>query len=417
MNPGLFDDHIYWIWLADRLGTHSLAMPALLGLPGGARRLYDATPAEIKHDPGFPEFSDSQIHKLSDKDLSRPREFLALTQASGGWVLTPSDPEYPDSLRRLAAPPAALYMQGRFADMAGSPHVAIVGSRKVTELGYRSACELARQLAEAGVCVVSGGAQGVDTAAHTGAAEGGGNTIMVLGCGLDYPYNAKNAGLRLMIKNRGALMSEYPPGSPPLGWHFPHRNRLIAALSHAVVVGQAGLQSGALITAGLALEQGLPVYVLDQPESMPLSAGSLQVIEDGGTPITRVDQLLAPLANQFSIRLPDDPPPLLSHQEGAPHSPLRVADAGFTKENNDTVRSIAPEKSKASSRKEPDLSDLSDGSLRIWGIIKAMPPGGFSLADLEQAADLPPSELLSALTELEIAGAIDSLPGKRFVVK
>lgn len=187
-------------------------------------------------------------------------------------------PDYPAGLGRLADPPARLYVSG---DWPWPQGVAIVGARAATPAGRRLAADLAAALAAVGVPVVSGLARGIDAAAHVGALEGGGPTLAVLGSGLDRIYPPEHAALADRIRRAGALVTEYPPGTPPRGWHFPRRNRLLAALSTAVVVVEAGERSGALGTARMALDLGLDVLAVPGPPAAPLARGTNGLIKDG----------------------------------------------------------------------------------------------------------------------------------------
>jgi DNA processing protein len=191
---------------------------------------------------------------------------------------------YPSRLQRVHRPPEWIYVLGELPP-DGDPVVAIVGSRAATRAGGAFAEELAAELARAGIVVVSGLARGIDAAAHRGALAGGGRTVAVVGCGLDVPYPREHAELKRRIVASGAILSEYAPGTPPLAHHFPRRNRLLAGLSDAVVVVEAGGRSGALVTARWALDMGREVLVVPRAPWDPNSEGVLRLLRDGAAPV------------------------------------------------------------------------------------------------------------------------------------
>lgn len=213
----------------------------------------------------------------------------------GARLLAVGDPEYPASLLELFDPPAGLFEMGRPLAGEGRDRVAIVGARNASASGKEVARSLARSLAAAGVGVVSGGARGIDAAAHEGALDGGGRTVAVLGCGLDVAYPPQNRKLFESLAVRGTLVSEYPPGTPPEPFRFPARNRIVAGLCRAVVVVEGTDGSGSLITADHALETGREVFAVPGAVQSELSQASLSLIREGAGLIRGPDDLLADL--------------------------------------------------------------------------------------------------------------------------
>jgi DNA processing protein len=205
--------------------------------------------------------------------------------------VTKGEAQYPWRLCNIKNPPQILYYRGDI-QVCNRRCLAIVGSRKATQYGRWAAYTMAKRAAEYGVVVVSGMATGVDAEAHRGALDGGGRTIAVLGCGPDVCYPASNAKLMERIINNGVIVSEYPPGRKPFGGQFPVRNRIISGLSEAVVVAEAGIKSGSLITVGWALEQNKDVYAVPGPINNVNSYGTNKLIQDGAMPIISVDEVL-----------------------------------------------------------------------------------------------------------------------------
>jgi DNA processing protein len=179
-------------------------------------------------------------------------------------ILRLDDPHYPTALRNLPQPPPTLYVQGRL-DLLERPGIAVVGTRRHSTYGRDTTVSLVVGLVRAGYVIVSGLARGIDSIAHRTAIDVGGDTIGVLGTGIDVPYPPEHTDLFTLIAERGCLVSEFPPGTPPRKYHFPQRNRIIAGLARAVLVVEAPEKSGALITAHYALEEGKEVFAVPGP--------------------------------------------------------------------------------------------------------------------------------------------------------
>ena len=233
-------------------------------------------------------------------------------------AVQPHSPDYPGYLRNIHDPPDPIFFDGDIAALRG-PAVAIVGARRCTAEGRETARRFARHLAECGVAVVSGLAHGIDTAAHEGALAGGGITFAVLGSGVDRVYPARNAALaQRIVSSGGALLSEYPPGTPPARHRFPERNRIISGLSSAVLVVEASNRSGSLITARMALEQGRDVLAVPGPLSSPQSEGCLRLLREGAALVDGFETLRFELGLDEPEGLTDDGQPeveddLLAH--------------------------------------------------------------------------------------------------------
>jgi DNA processing protein len=214
------------------------------------------------------------------------------------------DPRYPALVAELHDPPPRLFVRGAALELLSAPAVAVVGSRSCSPYGAQVARMLGRELACAGVAVVSGLARGIDGEAHRGALEAGGPTVAVLGCGIDRDYPRSNAGLARRIVESGLVVSEYPPGVEPAPWRFPARNRIIAGLARATVVVEARERSGALITADFALELGREVFAVPGEITAALSAGTNHLLRQGAAPLLSADDVLAALG----LERPTAPP-------------------------------------------------------------------------------------------------------------
>ena len=248
---------------------------ALLDAYGSAEAVLtrmDAGVRELAGEKAFQELRD--IRKLG------ARQLLERLSACGAQAVFPEDVEYPALLRQIPDPPHALFLRG--TPGTDEKSVAIVGSRRDTRYGRTQAFNIARDLAAAGITVVSGLARGIDTAAHEGALAGGGRTVAVMGNGIDTVYPEENRELaRRIVDHGGAVVTEFPFGSEPLAYHFPIRNRIISGISAALLLIEGHARSGTMITAGYAAEQGREVFALPGAVDVPGSAAPLALLRDG----------------------------------------------------------------------------------------------------------------------------------------
>lgn len=227
------------------------------------------------------------------KRLNLDDEMNKVKQA-GAWIVTLADEHYPTPLKMLSDAPPVLYVRGSLIPQDDRA-LSIVGTRRATPYGREAAYHLARQLGAHEVTVISGLAHGIDSAAHRGALDGRGRTIAVMGCGIDKIYPADNHRLAQEIIENGALVSEFPLGTPPEARNFPRRNRVISGLALGVLVVEAPEKSGALITATVAAEQGREVFAVPGNIFSPSSAGTNRLIQDGAKLVTRVEDILEDL--------------------------------------------------------------------------------------------------------------------------
>lgn len=254
-------------------------------------------------------------------------------------LITPSADEWPDRLNELGPeePPKQLYLEGKgLPDPARA--IAVVGTRRPTTTGLEIAAEMSTAFAEAGLVVVSGLALGIDAAAHRAALEAGGHTVAVLGCGIDVLYPQRNVGLHRQIATRGTLVTEYPPGAPPLARHFPSRNRIIVGLVSHVLVVEGGFRSGALITARIALDANRDVFAVPGSPRNAVSVGPNKLIRTdqarlAGTPQDVFDHIAPgamwkePYSPGRGPVLDDDERDVLHSLESVAYSVDRIAHA------------------------------------------------------------------------------------------
>lgn len=332
--------------------------------PSGA---FSAPFALLRSIPGITAAAATAIRACSAEAGAR---LLERTARLGGRTLIWDDPEYPALLRHIPEAPPVLFALGDLS-LLERPTVAIVGSRDHTAYGGEVARALAWGAASAGVAVVSGMARGLDAVAHEAALDAGGGTIGVLGNGLGVVYPAANAVLYRRVAERGLLLTEFPPGERPTAGSFPRRNRIISGLARVTVVVEAGEGSGALITAGTALEQGRDVMAVPGPITSPTSVGVNRLIRDGAEPLLSSDNLL------------DHYPEAIRPAEGFASPPVT----------------------------QPLPYDLAPPDRAVAELLGAEP---VALEDLVGRSGRTPQDLLAVLCALEIAGVVEQQPGRRF---
>jgi DNA processing protein len=249
---------------------------------------------------------------LSDESLPGVEAALAWAAQPGNAIVTLADAAYPRSLLEIPDPPALLYVRGR-VELLAANGLAIVGSRNGTAQGLSNAESFARTLSRAGLTIVSGLALGIDAAAHRGALDGPGATVGVLGTGIDVTYPARNADLFAALAERGAVVSEFPLGTPPVAANFPRRNRIISGLARGVLVVEAALDSGSLITARLAGEQGRDVFAVPGSIHSPLSKGCHALIRQGARLVESAQDVLDELGGAASTPTPSRETPEETH--------------------------------------------------------------------------------------------------------
>lgn len=282
----------YWVSFHRIPGVGSATLLALREAFGSLDEAWHASPADLRA-VGLSERAADSIAE-SRRAIYPDREMEQIRRA-GVSVLTIDDDRYPRLLRETAHAPAVLYLRGSI-EIVDELAIGIVGTRKATPYGADMARRFAVDLARSGVTIVSGLALGVDTVAHHAALDGGGRTLAVLGSGLDIIYPSRNRKLAERVINEGALISEYPLGTKPDARNFPARNRIISGLSRGVLVVEAPIKSGALITASFAGDQGRDVYAVPGSARSSASAGCHALIRDGATLVTSAADILEELA-------------------------------------------------------------------------------------------------------------------------
>lgn len=351
---------------------------------------------------------------LLDKDLSDAERILRKCGEKNLKIITQADDTYPTRLKNIYDPPVVLYCRGNMPDIDGNAVIAVVGTRSASAYGLTAARRMSYELARGGGTVVSGLADGIDAAAMRGALEGGGTVVGVLGCGADVVYPKRNQELFESTARYGCLLSEFPPGSAPVKWNFPKRNRVISGLSRGVVVVEAPERSGALITARQALDQGRDVFVVPGNVDMPSFVGSNRLLRDGAGVVGCGWDILEEYVYQYPDKL---------------HKPEAAASQGrkLEKPREEPLPELQEKESPKKSGKSIDnsipqsYSDRQEGFAALSPeerkVAEALSKGERTVDDLIAETGILPGRLLALLTMMELKGIVSRRPGKRLFLR
>lgn len=393
----------YWLWLTSMPGVSNQTRLALLRHFENPENIFYAEEADLKMVEGLKQ---GEIATVLEHNLNPAEHILEDCQRLGQRVLTIHDAEYPVRLRSIYDPPCVLYVRGRLPAFDEEAAIAVVGTRDASPYGIACAERLSYDLASCGAVVVTGLARGGDTAAARGALRAGGVVAGVTGNGLDFIYPPENRDVYEDVAAAGALISEYPPGTEPDRRHFPTRNRIMSGLSVAVLVVEAPVRSGTLITARLALEQGRDVFAVPGPINAPNSMGCIQLLEEGAGVGARAWNILREYEGKFPDKL---------HPSDRPRKPLPP----LSPRPKPGVKSQAKA---AASKEEPEAAPkalpmrtaegLTDDQITLLRHLSDKEPA--QVDDLIEACGFPARRVLSALTVMEIDSLVRQHSGKRY---
>ncbi len=443
-------DLIFWVWLAERLGVRSSEFRALIMRYETAYELFHLDEEELERVEGI---SDRVRASLANKDLTDAAAIVRDCEQKGIGILPFGTPGYPSRLRDISEPPIVLYYLGTLPDFDSRLCVAMVGTRSMSEYGLRTAYRLSYELASVGALVVSGMAQGIDGVSSAAAIHAGGESVAVLGCGVDKVYPRHHAKLKEEICRHGAILSEYKPGTPPMRHHFPARNRIISGISQGTLVVEAGLKSGTLITAKDAIMQGRALFAVPANVGARGAQGTNGLLRDGATMVLETADVLrtlaayAPDSKEWEARLEE----LGRRSEADLHV---LADYGVleivesVERRADGVRDVytapAPKREQRKEERKPKPSAERKARTETAGeqmtipttppptvretpgeLMKKLSPVQFAVmqtipddrpcsTDELGRLDFPYGEIVAALTMLEILGYVKKLPGSLY---
>lgn len=395
---------VHWIWFS-RLSQVTIGQK--LSLLRQFRDPEDICKAEEEALSQVEGMTAGAIASLMNKDLTQAQRIITVCIEKNISILTYGDGAYPNKLKNIHNPPLVLYYKGFLPDWESVPAIAIVGTRKPTADGMQMAYKLGCQIAACGGLVVSGGADGIDTQALSGALEAGKRVVAVLGFGADVVYPSKNKALFDSICRQGCLLTEYAPGTPPNAWNFPQRNRIISGLCCGVTVVEAPQRSGALNTTTHAADQGRDIFVVPGNPNNPACAGSNQLLLQRALPVFQgwdvmreYESLYPDTVTNVGIVMPEKlPSKAVSDQCEPPQPAKKVID------NREKSRY---------SVKDTQMPALSEEEKQVWQQLTREPK---MVDEVILATHLPAGKVLSILTMLAMKGVVTNHPGKRVSLK
>ena len=397
----------YWLWLQCALGAGAKT-DELLAYFGDPEKMYNAGSNEWRLS-GL--MTDKKINALKSISPSETGGIFRECKAKGYSIITPDNVNYPERFKQLSDMPLVLYTMGDASVLKDTVSIGVVGTRDASNYGIETAQKLSFSLASCGVTIVSGGALGIDSEAHAGAMLAKGRTAAFLGCGLSYDYLKENASLRRAITKYGAVISEYPPFTPASRTTFPIRNRLISGLTLGTLVIEAGVKSGSLITANFALEQGKDVFAVPGDIVRSSFDGANHLIKNGAKPVFSAMDILS----EYEYLYGD-----LIDFSKANVSLSQIPYVEYRKKSRETVaREKAPIQKKTVEQeiKKIEKKELDDSySLEAKKVYSVLNENPTHIDDILRQTSLKMSDVLSALTELELMGDVKQTEGKKYSI-
>lgn len=392
----------YWLWLQKALGEGAYIKHILEDF-SSVKALYDANIIEWKMSPNL---TQKQINKLETTDINSVDEIIYACQNNNWQIIDYEDEKYPQRLREIYNPPCVLYVDGELPDIDSLVTIAVVGTRKASEYAVKATHLMSRGITECGAVVVSGGALGVDTYAHKGALAAGGKTIAVLGCGLGASYLSENKQLRDEIKKNGALVTAYPPFTRASRTTFPMRNRIISGLSLGVLVVEAGVKSGSLITANFANEQGRDVFAIPASVLSEDFAGTNKLIDDGAMVATNPAHIISVYAQRFDT---------VDLSKARTMSQLMADDkdkSANVEPYEDKLSFDNLEKGREKRLNREDKARSLNADMKA--VYNSLSEQFVHIDNIIEKTGMTPAKVSSALIQLEVLDLVKSATGKRF---
>ena len=399
----------YWLWLTTRKGVGQRGVLRVLEYFGTPERVYFAQQEDLEMIPGL---APQAIRGLLDKNMEESEAILGRCDRLGVQIMTIQDADYPERLRQLSDPPAVLYILGRRIRFDEEAAIGVVGSRKPSVYGQQVAPRLGLELARCGALLVSGIAQGIDSLALRGALKGGGSVVSVLAGGVDVPYPPQNRYLHEDVAAAGALISEYPPGTENVGSHFPQRNRILSGLCLGVLAVECRPFGGTMSSAQCALDQDRDLFAVPGALDAPMSEGTNLLIQRGAKLVTCGRDILEEYWDRFPEKLKGSAPltpeaareRLEDLDRRREEPPAAVPEAG-------PAEAPAPAPARELVPRGEQKTRFTDDQIAVLAAMEDKVRSADQLVDLTQ---IPTKRVLSALTMLQVQGAVEEHPGKRF---
>lgn len=394
----------YWLWLSTRKGVGAVGALRLLDRFQSPEQVYFAGQEEYDQVEGLFRQGRSE---LRDKSMERVQQILADCQRLGVRILTLQDAGYPERLRQLPDAPIVLYVKGKLPILEEEVAIAVVGTREPSMYGLEMASMLGYELARGGAVVVSGIARGLDSAALKGALKAGGTVISVLGGGTDVYYPRENRWLYEDVAASGALISEYPPGTENAAAHFPIRNRIISGLSLGVVAVECRERSGTMSTMNRALDQDRDLFAVPGAANSPMSRGTNLLIQQGAKLVTCGDDILSEYRDRFPVKL----------NQSVREKEIREQRLEGVVEREE-VKTAPAEPEQVSQSEGFEVVGRNEARERFTDdqieILLTLGEKSFGTEELVEMTQIPVRRVTTALTMLQVDGAVEEGAGRRF---
>jgi len=404
----------YWLWLTSRKGMDPVSVLTVLDHFITPERAYYG---DMEDYEGIPIRSQA-LQGLMDKELDTAEHILEQCEMLGLRIMTFQDADYPTRLKQLADPPALLYIRGKTFHFDEEAAIGVVGAREPSVYGRQCAERFGLELARGGALLVSGIAEGIDSCAIRGALKGGGPVVSVLAGGVDVPFPSQHRYLYEDVAAAGALISEYPPGTPHKGFHFRARNRILSGLSLGVLAVECRMQSGTMVTVNHAIEQNRDVFAVPGPiMGAPMSEGPNRLIRQGARLVTCASDILEEYWDRYPLKLsrsaPLTPEAAQARLEDLRRSGEEPVAATLEEESvpeGEKAADAKPSKRKTVPAKE-QRERFTDDELAVLAAL-----GGklLSADELVELTQLPARRVLSTLTMLQIGQVVEERAGRRF---
>ncbi len=403
------DNLVYWVWITQAFGS-------------GNNRIWDVVNSFDNIAEAYEALSNGEYSKLTDIEkksvgrthISQSEEIIKYCEKKEIKITSFDDQGYPNRLKQIYNPPPILFYIGDLSFIDNEVTITVVGTRHPSPYSINLAKKICDELAKVGVTLVSGFALGIDSMAHQAALKNNGRTVAVLGCGIDFDYPKENSPVKKIIARKGAVISEFFPGTRPNGSNFPLRNRIMSGLSLGTLIVEAGMQSGALITAELALQQGRDIFCIPPADLFDARySGVIKLIREGAIPTFSHLDIVYEYYENFSHKIN-------SANLYYNYSNINEATSLFdgTDKSAPIKKDIINKEDKSEEIKEKSIPEINYDELTSEQIkiVKLLEKCSLLADEIAVMSDFDVTEVLSLLTELELLGIVESKAGKRYSV-
>ena len=404
------DNMVYWVWITQAFGTGNNRIWDIVSCFENIKQVYEAL-----SNGDYKKLTENEKSSIKRTHISQAEEMISYCNQKGFNIICFDDETYPNRLKQIFNPPSILFCMGDLSFIDDEVTITVVGTRHPSPYSIKLAKKICDELAKVGVTLVSGFALGIDSMAHQAALKNNGRTVAVLGCGLDYDYPKENSAVKKIIARRGAVISEFFPGTRPNGTNFPQRNRILSGLSLGTLVIEAGEQSGALITSELALQQGRDIFCIPPADLFDKRySGVIKLIREGAIPVFSHIDIMYEYYENFSHKINSTNMYDNYSIKEEDSSLFENTDKKTARQKDTKVRELQnAEEVKEKSIPEINYDDLTDEQVEI---VKLLEKGPLLADEISESTQMDVTDVLTILTELELCGVVQAQPGKKYTL-